>query len=174
MLERLQPEVPHPLRLRLELRDLLDDLPIQALRRLVQVVLGVAKTVALLIVGVDRRPLLVLRELNGHYSTSSLIVSSSMITGYVSTGTYAGKVNGLPVFRSNSDPCRGHSTVQLSGSNSPSASGPSSCEQRSSIAYRLPPQLNTPISTSSHSISRIWPGGSSSTGQTSMISGTRA
>ena len=40
----------------------------------------------------------------------------------------------LPVVRSNSEPCRGHSTVQVAGSNSPSASGPSSCEQRSSIA----------------------------------------
>ena len=36
-----------------------------------------------------------------------------MITGKVSTGTYAGNVMGLPVFRSNSDPCRGHSTVQV-------------------------------------------------------------
>ena len=36
-----------------------------------------------------------------------------MITGKVSTGTYAGKVLGFPVFRSNSEPWRGHSTVHV-------------------------------------------------------------
>src|SRR6202012_3722488 len=92
-----------------------------------------------------------------------------MITGNVSTGTYAGNVLGFPVVRSNSDPCRGHSTVHAASSNSPSANGPSSCEQRSSIAYSTPAQLNTPISRSSHSTRRREPGGSSDIGQTSMI-----
>jgi hypothetical protein len=49
----LQAEVEHPLRLVLELRDLLDELAGQPLRRLVQVVLGVVEAVALRVVGVD-------------------------------------------------------------------------------------------------------------------------
>ena len=122
VVERLEPEVAHPLRLGLELRDLLDDLAVQPLGRLVQVVLGVVEAVALRVVGVDPRELLVLGQHgrcgvdgvgSSHYSTSSLIVSSSMITGNVSTGTYAGRVLGLPVLRSNSEPCRGHSTVHV-------------------------------------------------------------
>ena len=62
------------------------------------------------------------------------MVSSSMAIGNVCTGRKAGRVFGLPVVRSKREPWRGHSTVQAAGSNSPSASGPSSCEQRSSIA----------------------------------------
>ena len=58
MVERLQSELAHPLRLGLELRDLLDDLPIQSLGRLIQVVLGVVEPVALLVVGIDARELL--------------------------------------------------------------------------------------------------------------------
>ena len=46
-----------------------------------------------------------------------------------------------PVESSNIDPCRGQTTQQRSSSQSPSQSGPSSCEQRSSIAYSSPPQL---------------------------------
>src|SRR3954469_4777092 len=53
----------------------------------------------------------------------------------------------------------------------PSASGPSSCEHRSSMAYSVPAQLTTAISTSSNSTTRMAPGGSSSTGQMSMVSG---
>ena len=45
------------------------------------------------------------------------MVSSSMVTGNVATGAKAGSVFGLPVVKSNSDPCRGHSTVQEEGSN---------------------------------------------------------
>ncbi len=56
--------------------------------------LGVAEAIALLVIGVDGRELLILCQFNSHYSTSSLIVSSSMSTGNVSTGTYAGKVFG--------------------------------------------------------------------------------
>src|SRR3954451_25444995 len=70
---------------------------------------------------------------------------------------------------SNREPCLGHSTVQAPVSNSPSASGPLSCEQRSSIAYSVPSQLNTPISRSSHSTSFRAPGGSSLKGQTSIF-----
>ena len=62
------------------------------------------------------------------------MVSSSMAIGNVCTGVKAGSVFGLPVVRSKREPWRGHSTVQAAGSNSPSASGPSSWEQRSSIA----------------------------------------
>src|SRR3954449_889825 len=180
VLERLEAEVAHPLRLALELGDLLDELARQALRRLVEVVLRVAEAVALGVVGVDVLERLVLREdgvgldlRGGHVgqSTSSLMMSSTTRTGNVSTGTYAGSVFGLPVCRSNSDPWRGHSTVQFSGSSSPSASGPSSCEQRSSSANSSPLQLNTPISRSSHSTMRVAPGGSSESGQMSMVSG---
>ena len=96
VIERLQAEVTHPLRLRLELRDLLDELPRQPFGRLVQIILRVVKAVALRVVGVDLRELFILRRDgrlwgNGfgssHYSTSSLMVLSSMITGKVSTGT---------------------------------------------------------------------------------------
>ncbi len=63
VLERLQAEVAHPLRLGLELGDLLDDLAVDALRRLVQVVLGVVEAVALVVIGVDLGELLVLGQL---------------------------------------------------------------------------------------------------------------
>ena len=53
VVERLQAEVAHPLRLVLELGDLLDELARQALGRLEQVVLGVVEAVALGVVGVD-------------------------------------------------------------------------------------------------------------------------
>src|SRR3954452_2776230 len=180
VVERLEAEVAHPLRLALELGDLLDELARQALRRLVEVVLRVVEAIALGVVGVDVLERLVLREhgvrldlRGGHVgqSTSSLMMSSTTRTGNVSTGTYAGNVFGLPVRRSNSDPWRGHSTVQLSGSSGPSASGPSSCEQRSSRANSSPLQLKTPISRSSHSTIRVAPGGSSERGQMSMVSG---
>ena len=48
---------------------------------------------------------------------------------------------GIPVWMSKRDPCLGQTTTQSSGSQSPSQSGPSSCEQRSSIAYSAPAQL---------------------------------
>src|SRR5947209_19354095 len=91
VIERLQSEIAHPLRLVLELGDLLDDLAVQALRRLVEVVLGVVEAEALLVIGVDPlQPAL----LGGcgclgrrHYSTSTLLMSSSIVTGNVSTGT---------------------------------------------------------------------------------------
>ncbi len=91
VVERLEAERPHPFRLGLELGDLLHDLAVEALRRLVQIVLGVVEAVALRVVGVDACELLVLRERarlgDSHYSTSSLIVWSSMMTGNVSTDT---------------------------------------------------------------------------------------
>ena len=62
VLERLQAEVAHPLRLGLELRDLGHELARQALRRLVQVVLGVVEAVALGVVGVDPAQRVVLGE----------------------------------------------------------------------------------------------------------------
>jgi hypothetical protein len=53
VLERLQAEVAHPLRLVLELGDLLDELLRQTLGRLVEIVLGVMEAVLLLVVRVD-------------------------------------------------------------------------------------------------------------------------
>src|SRR4051794_21549752 len=101
-------------------------------------------------------------------STSSRITPPSTDTGNVSTGTYAGRFTGLPVRSSNTEPWRGHSTVQDSASISPSRRLPSSCEQRSSMASSSPLQLKMPISRSSHSTSRCSPGGSSSRGQMSI------
>ena len=71
VVERLQAEVAHPLRLVLELGDLLDELARQALRRLVQVVLGVVEAVLLGVVGVDalQRLLLGDRLGSGHGAT---------------------------------------------------------------------------------------------------------
>ena len=54
VVERLEAEVAHPLRLGLELGDLRDDLGVDALGRLVEVVLGVVEAEALGVVGVDR------------------------------------------------------------------------------------------------------------------------
>ena len=77
MRERLQAEVAHPLRLGFELRDLLDDLPVQPLGRFVQVMLRVVEPVALLVVGIDPRELLGLGQDGclgrSHYFTSSLV-----------------------------------------------------------------------------------------------------
>src|SRR6478672_1743492 len=179
VVQRLQAEVAHPLRLSLELGDLRHELAREALGRLEQVVLGVVEAVALGVVGAERakrglrgRQLLGRLWGCGHfvYSTSTFTRSSSITTGNVSTGTYAGRVMGLPVRRSNSEPWRGHSTVHASASRSPSARVPLSCEQRSSMARISPLQLNTPISRSSHSTMRELPGGSSESGQTSMSS----
>src|ERR1035437_5279177 len=123
VIERLETEVAHPLRLGFELRDLRHELARKALRRLVQVVLGIVEAVALGVVGVDVRQLLVLgqdRRLgahgvgSSHYSTSGLMVSASMMTVNASTGTYAGRVFGLPVAMSNSEPCRGRSEEHTS------------------------------------------------------------
>src|SRR5215207_10923112 len=97
------------------------------------------------------------------------MVSSSIATGNVWTGWKAGSVFGLPVLRSKREPWRGHSTVQAAASNSPSASGPLSWEQRSSIAYSVPSQLKTPILVPSCSTRRISPGCSSAAGQTGIL-----
>src|SRR5262249_60367659 len=75
------------------------------------------------------------------YGNSRTIVPSTTRTGYVSTGSVAGSEIGRPVESSNCEPCLGQTTQQRSASQSPSQSGPSSCEQRSSIAYSSPPQL---------------------------------
>src|SRR3954451_9408909 len=101
-------------------------------------------------------------------STSSLMTPSSTDTPNVSAGTYAGSVRGFPVRRSKREPWRGHSTVQVSWSNSPWTRSPSSWEQRSSIARSVPPQLKTPISRSSNSTSLRSPGRSSSRRQMSI------
>ena len=61
--------------------------------------------------------------------------------GYVSTAMYAGSVSARPVVMSKRAPCRGQTATRSSQSNSPSHSGPSSCEQRSSIAKSSPSQL---------------------------------
>src|SRR5712671_6265480 len=97
------------------------------------------------------------------------MVSSSMATGNVCTGAKAGSVFGLPVLRSKREPCLGHSTVQAAESNSPSASGPLSWEQRSSIACSVPSQLKTPILRPSCSTKRVSPGESSVAGQTAIL-----
>src|SRR6266511_2332206 len=78
---------------------------------------------------------------HGWGETSTLTTPSSTRTGNVSTGSYAGSDSGRPVRRANWEPCLGQMTVHTSSSQSPSQSGPSSCEQRSSIAKNDPPQL---------------------------------
>src|SRR4029079_11350338 len=172
VLERLQAELAHPLRLVLELGDLLHEALREALGRLEGVArLLVVEPELLLVVGIDADQRLLLGDhlRCGHgQSTSSLMTPSSIATGNVSTGTYAGSVRGFPVRRSKREPWRGHSTVQGSWSNSPWTRSPSSWEQRSSIASSVPPQLKTPISRSSHSTSLRSPGGSSSRRQMSI------
>ena len=59
---------------------------------------------------------------------------SSTRTGNVSTGSYAGSVSGRPVVMSKREPWRGQTATHSSSSHTPSQSGPSSCEQRSSSA----------------------------------------
>ena len=119
VVERLEAELAHPLRLALELGDLLDELARQALRRLVQVVLGVVEAVALGVVGVDalQRALAARRCVSGvamGQSTSSLIdVVLDDGRGRCRPGRRRAGSCGLPVRRSNSEPWRGHSTVQL-------------------------------------------------------------
>jgi hypothetical protein len=91
VLERLEAELAHPLRLVLELGDLLDELLRQALRGLVEIVLGVVEAVLLRVVGVDSLEGFLLGDGLGSchigYSTSSLIMSSSTRTSNVSIGT---------------------------------------------------------------------------------------
>src|SRR6516225_10032963 len=65
-------------------------------------------------------------------------------------------------------PWRGQTTTPSSGSQSPSQSGPSSCEQRSSIAYSSPPRLYTQTASPPDRTIFARPGGSSSTGHTSI------
>jgi hypothetical protein len=89
VLERLQSEVAHPLRLVLVLGDRLDDLPREALRRLVDVArLGIVEAELLLVVGVDAGELALLGGAlsgcclgRGHQGTSNFTVSSSIVTG---------------------------------------------------------------------------------------------
>jgi hypothetical protein len=75
------------------------------------------------------------------HQTSTLTIPSSTTTGNVSTGKAAGKVSAAPVRMSICDPCRGQTANPSSMSKSPSQSGPSSCEHRSSIAYSSPFRL---------------------------------
>src|SRR5262245_5486640 len=75
------------------------------------------------------------------HQTSTLTIPSSTTTGNVSTGNTAGSVNAAPVRMSMCEPCRGQTAKPSSASNSPSQSGPSSCEQRSSSAYSSPFRL---------------------------------
>src|SRR5436190_10916367 len=65
---------------------------------------------------------------------STLTIPSSTRTGKVSTGNTAGSVSGRPLRMSMFAPCRGQTAYPSSASKSPSHSGPSSWEQRSSIA----------------------------------------
>jgi len=106
-------------------------------------------------------------------STAILTTPSSAVTGKVATGLNAGRHNGRPVQRSKIEPWRGHSTVQAMGSSLPSCSGPSSWEQRSSIAWRLPSQFATRISRFFHSTRRIAPRPRSRNGQTVSVAVTR-
>ena len=120
VLERLQAEVAHPLRLVLELGDLLDELAVDALRRLVEVVLGVVEAVALGVVGVEvlEAGLFVGERRAGRCQalpwSVHLELDESVLDedGERLNGHVCGKRLGLPVRRSNSEPCRGHSTVQ--------------------------------------------------------------
>src|SRR5439155_27110072 len=65
--------------------------------------------------------------------------------------------------------CRGQTTRDVSWSQSPSHRGPSSCEQRSSIAYSEPAQLYTPtVSAGPATTSFTEPGGNSSAAATSI------
>jgi hypothetical protein len=66
--------------------------------------------------------------------TVTFTMPSSTRTGNVSTGSTAGSDNGRPVQISIRAPCRGHTAIPSSASKSPSQSGPSSWEQRSSSA----------------------------------------
>jgi len=79
---------------------------------------------------------------------------------------------GLPVRRSKRIVARALD-VQVSLSNSPSAAVPSSCEQRSSMAKKSPPQLNHADLIVLHSMSLALAGGSSEMVQTSMTSAKR-
>ena len=61
--------------------------------------------------------------------------------GNVSTAMYAGSVSARPVSMSKRAPWRGQTATRSTQSNSPSHSGPSSCEHLSSIANSSPSQL---------------------------------
>ena len=89
VLERLQAEVEHPLRLVLELGDLLDELAGQALGRLEEVVLGVVEAEPLLVVGVDALERLLLGDRLGRGHSVDLQLDHVVLddTGKVSTGT---------------------------------------------------------------------------------------
>src|SRR5439155_4724631 len=76
-----------------------------------------------------------------HQRTSTLIIPSSTRTGKVLTGCTAGSVRARPLRMSMFAPCRGQIATPSSQSKSPSQSGPSSCEQRSSSAKYSPPRL---------------------------------
>src|SRR5262245_53235913 len=76
-----------------------------------------------------------------HQRMSTFTTPSSTTTGNVSTGMTAGSDSGRPEQMSNCDPWRGQITTPSSRSNSPSQSGPSSWEQRSSSAHSRPPRL---------------------------------
>src|SRR5262249_43426618 len=75
------------------------------------------------------------------HQTSTLTIPSSTTTGNVSTGKTAGSDSAAPVRMSMCEPCRGQTAKPSSASNSPSQSGPSSCEQRSSSAWSSPFRL---------------------------------
>src|SRR5205085_301935 len=95
-------------------------------------------------------------------STSTSSVSSSTLTVYALTGVVAGSESGLPLSRSNVDPCRGHSIVQSSVSTSPSDNEDSACEQVSSTARNRPsPRLATAMSRPPMSNRRASPSGTS-------------
>src|SRR5439155_10002607 len=68
------------------------------------------------------------------YAISSLTIPSSTRTANVATGSTAGSVRGMPVRMSMFAPWRGQIATPVSGSKSPSHSGPSSCEQQSAMA----------------------------------------
>ena len=59
--------------------------------------------------------------LSSFFGTSIRMSSPSVLTGKTSTGSVAGSVVGFPLFRSNVEPCFGHSIVCSSTSTSPSS-----------------------------------------------------
>src|SRR5919109_1723257 len=95
---------------------------------------------------------------------STFTSSSSTFTVYTGTGSVAGSDRGLPVSRSNTEPCWGHSIVPKSPSISPSWRWAWACEQISPTARKpSSPRLATAISCPSISNRRASPSGMSLT-----------
>ena len=184
VLQGLEPELEHPLGLVLHPGDRLDDLAVDALGRLVEVVVLLVEPVALRVIGAKGpqgglfggQDLAGLRG-RGRGSHGLLDLQLDQVAVDPHREGLDGLVGrkglrGTGAQVEQRAVARALQRARRASSSTPSASGPSSCEQRSSIANSSPAQLTTAISRSSHSMTRMAPGGSSVTGQMSMISGT--